>query len=76
VSVTKVSATVKCFFLKHPGGSEILLENSGVDSTVAFDDVGHSTDARELLKDYLIGDLAKVTVYPIGIVSIKVDQSL
>jgi len=43
---------------------------------VAFDDVGHSTDARELLKDYLIGDLAKVTVYPIGIVSIKVDQSL
>jgi cytochrome b involved in lipid metabolism len=38
-----------------------LLDNAGEDSTQAFEDAGHSSDAREMLKDYLIGDLAKVS---------------
>ncbi len=29
----------------------------GDDATESFEDVGHSTDARELMKDYLIGNL-------------------
>jgi len=45
------------FLDEHPGGEEILLEHAGQDSTEAFEDVGHSTDAREMLKEYLIGDL-------------------
>lgn len=45
------------FLDEHPGGEEILIENAGVNSTEAFEDVGHSTDAREMLKDYFIGDL-------------------
>jgi len=45
------------FLDEHPGGEEVLLEQAGADSTEAFEDVGHSTDARDLMKDYLIGEL-------------------
>jgi len=45
------------FLEEHPGGEEVLLEQAGGDSTEAFEDVGHSTDARDLLADYLIGAL-------------------
>ena len=41
----------------HPGGAEILMENSGTDATEPWDDVGHSTDARNKMKHYLIGEL-------------------
>ena len=37
-----------------------MIENAGIDSTEAFEDVGHSSDAREMLKDYLIGELNEV----------------
>ncbi len=37
-----------------------MIENAGDDSTEAFEDVGHSSDAREMMKDYLIGELAEV----------------
>lgn len=33
---------------------------SGKDATESFEDVGHSTDARELMKDYHVGDLHEV----------------
>jgi cytochrome b involved in lipid metabolism len=48
------------FILQHPGGEEILIENAGIDSTEPFEDVGHSTDAREMMKDYYIGELQEV----------------
>merc|ERR1712136_244655 len=47
------------FLEEHPGGEEVLLEQAGKDSTEAFEDVGHSTDARELMRDYLVGVLPK-----------------
>ncbi|XP_053401986.1 cytochrome b5-like [Mercenaria mercenaria] len=47
------------FLEEHPGGEEVLLEQAGGDATDAFEDVGHSTDARELMKDYLIGDIVE-----------------
>ncbi len=37
-----------------------MIENAGDDSTEAFEDVGHSSDAREMMKDYLIGELVEV----------------
>ena len=40
---------------QHPGGEEILIENAGVDSTENFEDVGHSSGAREMLEEYYIG---------------------
>lgn len=33
---------------------------AGSFATDVFEDVGHSTDARELMKDFYIGDLAEV----------------
>ena len=47
-------------FLQHPGGEEVLFENSGIDGTEPFEDVGHSSDARELMKEYLIGQIQEV----------------
>lgn len=37
-----------------------MIDNAGGDATEAFEDIGHSTDAREMMKDYLIGDLHEV----------------
>ena len=39
----------------------------GQRATEAFEDVGHSKEARELMKDYHIGELAKVRNYIIYI---------
>ncbi|XP_041077050.1 cytochrome b5-like [Polyodon spathula] len=45
------------FLEEHPGGEEVLLEQAAADATENFEDVGHSTDAREMLKQYFIGEL-------------------
>lgn len=41
----------------HPGGKDILLEVAGTNATEAFEEVGHSDEAREQLQPYYIGDL-------------------
>uniref|UniRef100_A0A8B9EKG3 Cytochrome b5 type B n=1 Tax=Anser cygnoides TaxID=8845 RepID=A0A8B9EKG3_ANSCY len=48
------------FLEEHPGGEEVLLEQAGKDATESFEDVGHSTDAREMLKQYYIGEVHPV----------------
>uniref|UniRef100_A0A8C6C8Y8 Cytochrome b5 n=1 Tax=Monodon monoceros TaxID=40151 RepID=A0A8C6C8Y8_MONMO len=45
------------FLEEHPGGEEVLREQAGGDATENFEDVGHSTDARELSKTFTIGEL-------------------
>jgi len=40
---------------EHPGGPEIIADNAGGDATDEFEDTGHSEDARETLKKYLVG---------------------
>jgi len=45
------------FLEEHPGGEEVLLESAGQDASESFEDVGHSSDARDMLKDYLVGEL-------------------
>ncbi|XP_043249430.1 cytochrome b5-like isoform X2 [Colletes gigas] len=42
---------------KHPGGAELIDEYAGRDATIGFDDFGHSSDAKRMLKDFLIGEL-------------------
>ncbi|XP_014488145.1 PREDICTED: cytochrome b5 isoform X1 [Dinoponera quadriceps] len=44
---------------KHPGGEEVLLEQNGQDATEAFEDIGHSTDARQLMETFKIGELVE-----------------
>ncbi|KAJ8327267.1 hypothetical protein BDEG_21398 [Batrachochytrium dendrobatidis JEL423] len=45
------------FLDDHPGGEEVLIEQAGLDATEAFDEIGHSDDARDLLKEMYLGDL-------------------
>ncbi|XP_050088146.1 cytochrome b5 isoform X1 [Anopheles aquasalis] len=47
------------FLHEHPGGEEVLIEYAGKEATTEFDDVGHSSDAKEQMKQYLIGELAE-----------------
>lgn len=49
---------VTSFLEEHPGGEDSLLDVAGQDGSQGFDDVGHSDDARELLKKYKIGTLS------------------
>ncbi|CAG9531526.1 unnamed protein product [Cercopithifilaria johnstoni] len=45
------------FLDEHPGGSEVLLRVAGSDATEAYEDVGHSTDARLLKEQYLVAEI-------------------
>uniref|UniRef100_H3CJU0 Cytochrome b5 n=1 Tax=Tetraodon nigroviridis TaxID=99883 RepID=H3CJU0_TETNG len=45
------------FLEEHPGGEEVLREQAGGDGTESFEDVGHSTDAREMAAEMMIGEL-------------------
>ncbi|XP_045493900.1 cytochrome b5-like [Colias croceus] len=45
------------FLDDHPGGHEVLLNVVGKDASEDFEDVGHSIDAKELMKKYLIGQI-------------------
>ncbi|KAI9846373.1 MAG: hypothetical protein M1830_007455 [Pleopsidium flavum] len=47
------------FVDEHPGGEEVLLDVGGQDATEAFEDVGHSDEAREILDGLLIGKLQR-----------------
>lgn len=44
---------------EHPGGPEPLMDWAGKDATDAFEDVGHSSDARKLMTEYKIGELCE-----------------
>ncbi|KAJ5305720.1 hypothetical protein PENANT_c041G10927 [Penicillium antarcticum] len=39
----------------HPGGADVLVDVAGGDATAAYEDVGHSEDANEILGTYLVG---------------------
>ncbi|KAI1319748.1 cytochrome b5 [Xylariaceae sp. FL0255] len=47
------------FVDEHPGGEEVLLDVGGQDATEAFEDVGHSDEARETLDQLLVGTLKR-----------------
>ncbi|XP_071069655.1 cytochrome b5 type B-like [Dasypus novemcinctus] len=46
---------VSGFLAEHPGGEEVLLEQDGTNASESFEDIGHSFDATEMLKQYYIG---------------------
>lgn len=47
------------FLHQHPGGEEVVLEQAGLDGTEPFEDIGHSSDAREMMEPYKIGELVE-----------------
>ncbi|KAK7420300.1 hypothetical protein QQZ08_010500 [Neonectria magnoliae] len=52
------------FLDEHPGGEEVMLDVAGQDSTEAFEDVGHSDEAREVLEKLYVGELKRVAGDP------------
>jgi len=56
---------VTSFVDEHPGGEEVLLDVGGQDATEAFEDVGHSDEAREILDGLLIGTLKRLPGDPV-----------
>ncbi|CAG7848297.1 SubName: Full=Probable cytochrome b5 {ECO:0000313/EMBL:CCA73418.1} [Serendipita indica DSM 11827] len=46
------------FLDEHPGGEEVIVAEAGKDATESFEDVGHSDEARDLLKGMLVGTFA------------------
>ncbi|EED81285.1 predicted protein [Postia placenta Mad-698-R] len=50
------------FIDEHPGGDEVILAETdvaGKDATEPFEDVGHSDEARAILKDLYVGEFEK-----------------
>lgn len=47
----------------NSGGEEVLLDVGGQDATEAFEDVGHSDEARELLDGMLVGNLKRMVSF-------------
>ncbi|KAF8592720.1 cytochrome b5 [Ramaria rubella] len=50
---------VSKFIDEHPGGDEVMLAEAGKDATEAFEDVGHSDEARDLLPGLFVGNFEK-----------------
>ncbi|ETK82042.1 hypothetical protein F441_12752 [Phytophthora nicotianae CJ01A1] len=48
---------VTAFLDDHPGGPEIMVDVAGQDATDEFEDIGHSNDARNQLKQFEIGKI-------------------
>uniref|UniRef100_T1PCC2 Cytochrome b5-like protein n=1 Tax=Musca domestica TaxID=7370 RepID=T1PCC2_MUSDO len=48
---------VTTFLQDHPGGADVIMDYAGRDATLAFHGTGHSRDAIEQMRDYLIGEL-------------------
>jgi cytochrome b involved in lipid metabolism len=50
--------------LQSRGGEEVLLDVAGQDATEAFEDVGHSDEAREILAGLKVGTLKRQVRFP------------
>ncbi|KAL7792004.1 cytochrome b5-like heme/steroid binding domain-containing protein [Trichoderma ceciliae] len=59
------------FVDEHPGGEEVMLDVAGQDATEAFEDVGHSDEARETLAQLIVGDLKRQAGDPVPKTSSK-----
>ncbi|PYH35108.1 putative cytochrome b5 reductase [Aspergillus neoniger CBS 115656] len=54
---------VTSYVKDHPGGADLLIDVAGQDATAAYEDVGHSEDANEILESFLIGTLKDAVEY-------------
>lgn len=50
---------VTSFQDEHPGGHEVLFNEIGGDGSESFHDVGHSADAKDLMRKYVVGELVE-----------------
>jgi cytochrome b involved in lipid metabolism len=48
---------VTTFLGEHPGGGDIIAEFAGRDATAAFNEIGHSKLATDMIQQYVVGPL-------------------
>ncbi|XP_075513328.1 cytochrome b5-like [Primulina tabacum] len=53
---------VSPFILEHPGGEEVMISSTGKDATSDYEDTGHGDYAKDLMKNYVIGQIDMSTV--------------
>ena len=58
-TTTQPKRTRQLTYVCYSGGEEVLLDVGGQDATEAFEDVGHSDEAREILDGMLVGTLKR-----------------
>jgi len=63
------------FIDEHPGGEEVILDVAGTDATEAFDDVGHSDEAREILQGLLKGKVKGGVIKPKVVGKVSTDST-
>lgn len=51
------------FLEDHPGGQDILLEQQGQDASESFYDVGHSEEAKKLMREFYVRDIVPTVVF-------------
>ncbi|CEQ39285.1 SPOSA6832_00800 [Sporobolomyces salmonicolor] len=61
----KANEVFSCAREQHPGGDEVLFGEAGRDATEAFEDVGHSDEAREILAKYYVGEGPEPAGHPL-----------
>jgi cytochrome b involved in lipid metabolism len=54
------------FLDEHPGGYDIVVAASGKDGTEDFEEIGHSSTAKEMLADYYIGEYEGGDAHPVA----------
>jgi len=59
IVIKDVVYDVTDYLSEHPGGGALLMEYAGKDGTAAFDDFGHSSDAKNIMSSYRIGQPAE-----------------
>ncbi|KAG7202404.1 hypothetical protein KM043_018720 [Ampulex compressa] len=59
IVVEDIVYDVTDYAIKHPGGPELIMEYAGKDATTGFNDFGHSSDARKIMKDLVVGVLTE-----------------
>lgn len=57
--------------MQHPGGEEVFLASAGQDATECFDTIGHTNEAKSLMKSFKIGELINVGYIKIIITVMK-----
>jgi len=55
VIINKNVYNVTKFMKDHPGGPDLFMDVAGKDATTEWEDVGHSKDAKNQMKQFLIG---------------------